>query len=421
LPRLSSAPRYPLILAIALQAVISAGDGLAMVALATRVYERSHAAWAVAVVFLAVCIPITALAPLAGLLLDRLPARPVLVTAGVAQAVVALALSRMSGLAATLTLSAGFGICAAVLQPGLGAIVPRLAGHYGVTKANGYLQAATWGGFAVGPLLAGALTVAGGSSLALLGDSVLYGVGALGLRALRLAPRTAAAGAEPSSLRAQMRAGFSFLRADEDAGLLVLIAGVTVMFSNLAVVAEVVFAEQVLHSGPGGYSLLVASWTAAMVVGTLVGGRLPVRWLLIAALAGTLASGIGVALAGAAVVLWQAMAGYGFGGMANGLEIVATRSFLNHRAPEAVTGRVFALYSGVLFGAASVGMAVAAGLLVPLGARAVVLVAGGGAMASGLGGGLILARRRARQAAPQPDQGQQPAPLADVGMTAPRH
>src|SRR5215831_19062387 len=60
-------PRYALWLAIGLQAVISAGDGLALVALASRVYQCSRA-WAVAAVFLAVTIPITALAPLAGLL-----------------------------------------------------------------------------------------------------------------------------------------------------------------------------------------------------------------------------------------------------------------------------------------------------------------------------------------------------------------
>ena len=51
-----------------------------------RVYQGSHA-WAVAAVFLAVTIPITALAPVAGLLLDRLPARPVLIGAAAVQAV----------------------------------------------------------------------------------------------------------------------------------------------------------------------------------------------------------------------------------------------------------------------------------------------------------------------------------------------
>src|SRR4029077_7756331 len=66
-------PGYALWLAIGLQAVISTGDGLVLVALASLVYHQGSHAWAVAAVFLAVTIPITALAPLAGLLLDRLP------------------------------------------------------------------------------------------------------------------------------------------------------------------------------------------------------------------------------------------------------------------------------------------------------------------------------------------------------------
>ena len=85
-----------LLLAFGLQAAISAGDGLAMIALANRVYQGSHASWAVAAVFLAITVPITALAPLAGLLLDRLPARPVLVTAAAVEAAVALAITQVA-------------------------------------------------------------------------------------------------------------------------------------------------------------------------------------------------------------------------------------------------------------------------------------------------------------------------------------
>jgi len=69
-------PRHALSLAIVLQVLISAGDGLAMVALASRVYQSSHASWAVASVFLAITVPITALAPVAGVLLDRFRVRP---------------------------------------------------------------------------------------------------------------------------------------------------------------------------------------------------------------------------------------------------------------------------------------------------------------------------------------------------------
>jgi MFS family permease len=418
-------PRYALRLAVGLQAVISAGDGLALVALASRVYQGSHA-WAVAAVFLAVTIPITALAPVTGLLLDRLPARPVLIAAAAVQAVTALALTQVAGIGPVLALATGFGVGAAVLQPGLGAIVPRLlgppgqagqadqagrVGRVGVTRANSYLQAATWGGFTVGPLLAGGLTAAGGTGLALAGVAVIYALGAAGLGALPLAPRppdgTAGGGGE--GFASQLSAGLRFLRADADAGLLVLVIGVMVVFANMAVVAEVAFAESVLGAGPTGYSVLVAAWTAGMLAGTLAGGRLPEHRLAVTTLAGTVAMGAALVLAGTAAHLGQAAAAYAFGGLADGMEVVAIRSFLNHRAPEQVAGRVFAVYSGVLFGAASAGMAVAGGLLSSLNPRVVLFLAGGGGLATGAVGWLSYARRHrrgpppgARPASPRP-------------------
>jgi hypothetical protein len=292
--------RFNIGLAIALQAAISAGDGLALIALANRVYQGTHASWAVAAVFLAITVPITALAPVAGLMLDRLPTRPVLLTAAGVEALIALALARLTGVPATLGLAAGFGVCAAVLQPGLGAIVPRIVGGADITRTNSYLQAATWGGFTVGPLLAGLLIATAGSGAALVADGALYALGAIGLWVLQLSPRTVTEnGAEDRpSLSVQLRAGLSFLRADTEAGLLVATIGAMTACADMAVVADVVFAEHVLGSGPGGYSLLVAAWTGGMVIGTLAGGRLPERWLVPAALAGILATGAGVALAG---------------------------------------------------------------------------------------------------------------------------
>ena len=422
----SGPPRSSLPLAVVLQVLISLGDGLAMVALASRVYQGSHASWAVACVFLAISVPMTALAPVAGLVLDRFPVRPVLVASAAAEAVVALALTRLTGTAAILGLSVGFGLCAAVLQPGLGAIVPRVAGPAGVTKANGYLQAATWGGFTVGPLLAGVLTAAGGTGLALGAVAVVYGIGAVGLRLLRLAPAglagpgitadpaqapdpgTPPAPPAPPAAAAgprggQISAGLRFLRNDAEASLLVVVVAIMVAFGNMASVAEVAFAEGVLKAGASGYSVLVAAWTGGMLAGTLLAGRLPSRRLAQATLLGCLAAGTGVALAAGAMTLWQAAAAYGAGGLANGVEVVATRSFLNHRVPDAISGRVFAAYSGILFGAMSLGMAAAGGLLAPLNPRVVLLIAGGGGIVAGALGCLRYARLRARRRAAPPE------------------
>jgi MFS family permease len=341
-----TSPLRALPLAVALQFMISAGDGLAMVALASRVYERSHAGWAVASVFLAVSIPVAVLAPLAGMVLDRLSPKPVLTAAAGTAALVALLLTRVTGVAGTLGLAAGFGLCAALLQPGLGVIVPRLARAEAITRANSYLQAATWGGMTAGPLLAGVLGAAGGPRLALVGDAATYAAGAVGLALLHLSRLPAPDGAAArETVSRQLRGGMWFLRADRTAGLLVTVVSIMVAFAYLAVVAEVVLAQGVLRAGPGGYAILVASWTAGMVVGSLGAGRLAARWLVPAVLAGTIVTGAGIAVAGLAATLWQAAAAYGLGGLADGVEVLATRSYLNLHVPAAVAGRVFALYS----------------------------------------------------------------------------
>jgi MFS family permease len=381
-------------LAASLQAMISAGDGLAQIALASRVYERTHAAWAVAAVFLAITLPIVLFAPLAGLLLDRLPARRVLLGAGVTITAVAAALIVVQGVPGTLTLAAGFGVCAAVLQPGLGSIVPVLVPPDRITAANGYLQAATWGGMTAGPLLAGLLSTAGGTGLALAGNAVCYALGTCGLAVLRLdaAPRPQTS--EP--MLTQLKAGLSYLRTDRTARLLVSVVGVMMAFGYMAVVAEVVLAEGVFRAGTGGYSVLVASWTAGMIGGSLASGRLPRRWLVPAAIAGTFATGAGIALAGVAPALWLSAVAYGTGGFADGVQVLATRSYLNHNAPPAVAGRVFALYSAVMFGAASLGMAASSGLLGLLGARSILVLAGSGGVVAGAAGWVLLAVRRSR-------------------------
>ncbi|MBV9380609.1 MAG: MFS transporter [Streptosporangiaceae bacterium] len=373
--------------------MISAGDGLAQIALASRVYERSHAGWAVAVVFLAITVPIVLLAPAAGLLLDKVRPKPVLVAAAAAAACVTLALVRVTGVAGTLLLAGGLGACAAVLQPGLGAIVPRLAPPGRITRANSYLQAATWAGMTAGPLLAGVLSAVGGTGLALAGNAATYALGAAGLALLRIADTDrAAGGAGQETMWTQIRAGLGYLRSDRTARLLTIVVGVMVAFAFLAVVAEVVLAQGVFHAGTGGYSVLVASWTAGMVLGTLAAGPLPRRWLVPAALLGTVGTGLGIGLAGLAPALWLSAAAYGIGGLSDGVEVLATRSYLNHHAPEALAGRVFALYSAVTFGAASAGMAAASGLLGPLGARTLLVIAGCGGIAAGSVGWLVHAR-----------------------------
>ena len=66
-------PGRPLRVATGLQVMAAAGNGLAYVALSLRVYQETHSTVAVTMVLLAGGLPVVLLAPLSGLLLDRLP------------------------------------------------------------------------------------------------------------------------------------------------------------------------------------------------------------------------------------------------------------------------------------------------------------------------------------------------------------
>jgi len=79
---------------------------------------------------------------------------------------------------------------------------------------------------------------------------------------------------------------------------------------------------------------------------------------------------------------------------------------------------VFAVYSGVLFGAASLGMAAAGGLLSSLNPRLVLFLAGGGGLVAAGVGALFYTRRHAR-AARSPQAPPAPAPDAPPATASP--
>jgi len=391
-PRRDHAPSR-LRVAVSLQFLIATGDGLAGVALAVRVYQQTHSPCAVTAVLLAAGLPVVLLAPLAGMLLDRVRIGFALVPAAAGMAVAAVGLSMVHGLVATVALVALYGTGDSLLRPGLGAAVPLLAGPGGLIRANSALSAATMSGTALGPLFAGVVSSAGGTRLALLMDAGAYAIAALGLATLRLGRSHVPEHDGSGPARRAMSAGFAYLRADRPLRTLVVVVAVMVAFTNVSVIAELFLAEGTLHAGAAGYAALVTGWTAAMTVGTLVAGRLTSKLLPLAVLLGTVVAGIGIALAGLSPHLWLAVAAYGIGGFGDGVEVVALRSLLNERAPAPVAGRVFTAYTAITVGAASLGMAAAAPLVAVFGTRATLAFVGAAGAAAGVWG---LARRAHR-------------------------
>jgi MFS family permease len=175
----------------------------------------------------------------------------------------------------------------------------------------------------------------------------------------------------------------------------------TVLFAAMDNVAEVFFAENVLHAGNWGYGALAAAWLLGMAAGAaLVASRLPEDRLASAILLASLGGGASVAAAAAFPTVVLALVLFALGGVANGVESVSMRSLIHHRTPDQLRGRVFSAYFGLAM-AGQLGATALGGILVAvLHSRAVLVIGGAGGALAGLVGLAWLAALPADARAP---------------------
>jgi len=376
----------------------AAGDMLAMVTLALAVHDLTGSGLAVAAYFATTLVPAIALAPLAGLVADRVESVRVLVVASLAQAAAAAGLALAAGdLPGLLVLATLLAAGAAMSQPAEFALVPVVAREGRLIAANGLMESARYAGFAAGPLLAGGLAAAGGTRAALLVNAASFLAVAVAGRLLHARrPPAPGHGAE----RDRARDGIAALWDD---GVLRIVVGAAVaalLFISASLTVEVFYAKDVLEAGDTGYALLTVAWMAGMIAGaTGLARHVPQRVLAGGALAALAIQGAGMAAQTAVLALPVALAGYLVGGLGHGVKNTLVRTLIQARVPGRLHGRAFAAY-GAARNAAELGAVGAGGLLVgALGAREALLVAGLGPVLAGLCG-LALLRRRAASRAP---------------------
>jgi MFS family permease len=381
------------------------GDYLALVTLTLRIEASTDSGWAVAGLLLTGLLPPLLLAPVVGMLVDRVENVRILVITALFQAAAAAALAFTPGVAATLALSFLLGAGVAVTQPALFALLPRAVGEDRVTQANAYLEVARWGGAAAGPVAAATLTAAFGARTALLANAATFLVVAALVPLIRVRRPPAPVPAEERG-RGEARRGLAFLARDPLLRLVVPMMGLMIVFAAADNVAEVFFAKDVLRAGDTGYGVLITTWTIGMVAGSTAAGR----WARPSSLApvvlvGSVVGGIAVVVAAASAMYPVAVTMFFVGGMANGLELVAMRSLLHHRVPDRLRGRAFAAYYGMVQAAQIVALGASGGLVEAAGARMTMLFAGIGTVAVGTLGTLLYVRipsgeRRTVAAAP---------------------
>ncbi len=247
--------------------------------------------------------------------------------------------------------------------------------------ANAALNVAFSTVFVLGPALSGVVVVAAGASTALFIDVGSFML--CGALLLDLHPHVEEAAEE--SVATRLREAWSHIN-DVEAlrGLLVLEAIALVCFESAGPI-EVTYANATLHAGGRGFGLLVTTWGAGGVLGSLVFARYVKRSLGILLSAGAFAIGAAYLGFAAAPTLALACPAALVGGIGNGLQWPSLISIVQQLTPPKLLGRMMGAVESLGALCLALGLTFGGALVAASSTRIAFLVVGAGAVATTFG------------------------------------
>ncbi|MGH2839439.1 MAG: MFS transporter [Solirubrobacteraceae bacterium] len=330
------------------ETVSLAGDGIYVVAIAFQVLALTNTPTALSLVLLAWSIGLIGCLPVAGVLIDRLDRRRVLIAAEAVQLVATAVLGILS-LAGLVTVwqcaAVAFvvGAGTAFVKPAASALVPAVVPHEELVAASGLTQSADRGAtMFVGPALGGLLVAAFGPGTALLVDAASFGVAMALVAAIRSPTRPPERPREPFTR--EIREALSYVRGEPWLWGTLAAASIAVMaaMGPLNVLLPYVIKND-WGGGAESYGLLMAiSGAAGLAISLVVGQRglprRPVTAMFIAWGASTAAiTGYGLVGSFVAAIPFAIGLGLGFAGE------VIWFSLVRLRVPDELLGRVSSL------------------------------------------------------------------------------
>jgi predicted MFS family arabinose efflux permease len=341
------------------QIVSEMGDWFYSVAIFSFLLELTGSAQMVALAFLMQVLPQVFMAPMAGVINDRISRRKVMIFADCARAgiVLSMILVRTRGMLPLLYVLLFLEtVCWALFEPGSRAVIPNITEDDEIPVANA-LSSATWSmNFALGAGLGGLVLVTLGRETVFVVDSLSFVASALLIRAMRFAEPHA----DLNPLRARdlmdfspIAEGIRYVRRDRKLLATIFVkGGVGLAGSNwviLPVLGERVFRVQVhgmnaAKAGALGMSILLASRGVGAIVGSILGGnvagtdRSRLRWTI---LAGFAMIGVGYVALGAAGSLFLAALALVVAHAGGSACWTASSTLLQMQTEDRFRGRVF--------------------------------------------------------------------------------
>ena len=342
-------------------------------------------------------LPILCLAPVAGVVADRLPRRRVLLVTQSLLGLLALALGVLVWTGAVtvplvVLFAGGVGLVSALDVPTRQSFLVEMAGAEDLPNAIALNSSIFNGARLVGPALAGALVAALGEAPCFFANAASYGAVLVALALMRLEPNPGAQ--TPPALGAGFLSGLRYAWGAPALRNLLLLLGVV---SGLGVQYNLllpVFARTVLATNAFGYGLLhtaggIGAIAAALQLAARRYSRAQHRRHLLLGLAAFALAVLGLAASrrlGLALAC-QTLAGYGMVRY-----LATTNTLLQLVVEDGYRGRVMGLHTVMFLGTQPVGSLVLGVLAQRFGAPGAALVSGGVSLAAA--GWLALRLRR---------------------------
>ena len=334
------------------------------------------------------------LAPFAGVWVDRMDRRKLLVWTQVwsglqSLALAALTLSRVITIDEVLLLASVQGFVDAFDMPARQSFVVKMVDRRedlpnAIALNSTLVQVARL----IGPVVAGWIIAISNEGWCFLVDAVSYVAVIVSLEMMRVAYERPT-GARPGMVE-QMREGWSYVRSFVPIRNILLLFAMSNLMGFSAMVLLPIFATQVLHGGPHTLGFLTgANGTGAMVAALLMARRKGVLGLEKRIQVAVVVYGVGLLVFGSSHVLWLsllALVAIGFGMMQT---LASSNTVIQTLVPESRRGRVMGYYTVAFVGMLPFGSLLVGALAHRVEAPHTLLLTGSGV--AGGGGGFLYA------------------------------
>jgi MFS family permease len=363
------------------------GTWMQSVAQSWLVYRLTGSALLLGSVGFASQIPVFLFAPLGGIAADRFKRRRIVIGTQVAAMLLAfvLAVLTLSGRIQVwhvFMLASLLGIVNAFDIPGRQSFLVDMVGKEDLMNAIALNSSMFNGARVIGPAIAGILVAKIGEGWCFLGNAVSYIAVIIGLLMMRVHSPSRAFKASPFE---HMMEGFRFVEKTAPIRALLLLLGIVSLVGMPYVVLMPIFADQILHGGARGLGILMGATGVGALFGALTlafreGVKGLGRWVAWCC-AGFGASLVIFSLSHKFWVSVILLLPVGYTMM---LQMACSNTLIQVMVPDALRGRVMAVYSMMFMGMAPIGALLGGALAEHLGAPLTVAIGG---MASLAGAG----------------------------------